>query len=149
MNVWHIHPSFLMFRMLLLCRLRVICFPSAGNAEDMYTSEGTGARRAVSPLLVSWNMFASREVILCTCRFLNLYLQGMLDEFEQPQRSRLEGNHSQNKLDGSNKLCFRLKDKARKNPPKGPDAADDQNGKIKWSHLPWLWFWTSRSQVAY
>lgn len=34
-------------------RLRVLCFPNAGNAEDMYTSEGTGVRRAPSPLLVS------------------------------------------------------------------------------------------------
>ncbi len=39
---WHCHR-----------RLRVVCFCSAGNAEDMYTSEGTGARRAPSPLLVS------------------------------------------------------------------------------------------------
>ena len=34
-------------------RRRVLCFPNAGSAEDMYTSEGTGARRAASPLLVS------------------------------------------------------------------------------------------------
>jgi len=33
-------------------RLRILCFPNAGNAEDMYTSEGTGIRRASSPLLV-------------------------------------------------------------------------------------------------
>lgn len=32
-------------------RLRVLCFPSSGNAEDMYTSEGSGTRRAPSPLL--------------------------------------------------------------------------------------------------
>jgi hypothetical protein len=32
--------------------LRIVCFPNAGNAEDMYTSEGTGPRRAPSPLLV-------------------------------------------------------------------------------------------------
>ncbi|KAL4451499.1 hypothetical protein ABPG75_007161 [Micractinium tetrahymenae] len=32
-------------------RLRILCFPNAGNAEDMYTSEGTGVRRAPSPLL--------------------------------------------------------------------------------------------------
>ena len=37
---------------LRLPRLRVLCFPNAGNAEDMYTSEGTGVRRAPSPLLV-------------------------------------------------------------------------------------------------
>lgn len=30
----------------------MLCFPNAGNAEDMYTSEGTGVRRAPSPLLV-------------------------------------------------------------------------------------------------
>ena len=36
----------------MACRLRVLCFPNAGNAEDMYTSEGTGPRRAPSPLLV-------------------------------------------------------------------------------------------------
>ena len=33
-------------------RARVLCFANAGNAEDMYTSEGTGPRRAPSPLLV-------------------------------------------------------------------------------------------------
>ena len=33
--------------------MRVLCFHNAGNAEDMYTSEGTGARRSPSPLLVS------------------------------------------------------------------------------------------------
>ncbi|CAL8468350.1 g7890 [Coccomyxa elongata] len=32
-------------------RWRVLCFPNAGNAEDMYTSEGTGARKVSSPLL--------------------------------------------------------------------------------------------------
>ncbi|EIE19364.1 alpha/beta-hydrolase [Coccomyxa subellipsoidea C-169] len=32
-------------------RWRVVCFPNAGNAEDMYTSEGTGARKVSSPLL--------------------------------------------------------------------------------------------------
>ena len=31
----------------------MLCFPSAGSAEDMFTSEGTGARKAPSPLLVS------------------------------------------------------------------------------------------------
>lgn len=31
--------------------LRVLCFTNAGNAEDLFTSEGTGARRAPSPLL--------------------------------------------------------------------------------------------------
>lgn len=29
----------------------ILCFHSAGCAEDMFTSEGTGSRRAVSPLL--------------------------------------------------------------------------------------------------
>ncbi|KAG2437450.1 hypothetical protein HXX76_006100 [Chlamydomonas incerta] len=32
-------------------RLRLLAFHSSGNAEDMWTSEGTGARRAKSPLL--------------------------------------------------------------------------------------------------
>lgn len=32
-------------------RWRVLCFANAGSAEDMYTSEGTGTRRAPSPLL--------------------------------------------------------------------------------------------------
>ncbi len=32
--------------------LLVLCFPSAGTSEDTYTSEGTGVRRAPSPLLV-------------------------------------------------------------------------------------------------
>ena len=35
------------------CRLQVLCFPNAGSAEDMYTSEGSGPRRVSSPLLVS------------------------------------------------------------------------------------------------
>jgi hypothetical protein len=30
----------------------VLCFPPAGCAEDLFTSEGTGSRRACSPLLV-------------------------------------------------------------------------------------------------
>jgi len=29
----------------------IVCFPNAGNAEDMYTSEGSGARKQPSPLL--------------------------------------------------------------------------------------------------
>jgi len=33
-------------------KLRVLCFPNAGNAEDMFTNEGTGVRKALSPLLV-------------------------------------------------------------------------------------------------
>lgn len=37
---------------LVVCSLRIICFHSAGNAQDMFTSEGTGTRRAPSPLLV-------------------------------------------------------------------------------------------------
>ena len=37
---------------LLLGRMRVLCFSNAGSAEDMYTNEGTGPRRAPSPLLV-------------------------------------------------------------------------------------------------
>ncbi|PNH10334.1 Linear gramicidin dehydrogenase LgrE [Tetrabaena socialis] len=32
-------------------RMRVLAFHSAGSAEDMWTSEGTGARRSPSPLL--------------------------------------------------------------------------------------------------
>jgi medium-chain acyl-[acyl-carrier-protein] hydrolase len=32
-------------------KLRLVCFANAGNAEDMYTSEGTGIRKSVSPLL--------------------------------------------------------------------------------------------------
>ncbi|KAL4515951.1 hypothetical protein Ndes2526B_g00665 [Nannochloris sp. 'desiccata'] len=32
-------------------KLRLLCFANAGNAEDMYTSEGTGIRKSVSPLL--------------------------------------------------------------------------------------------------
>lgn len=40
------------FRVDDICRLRVLCFCNAGSAEDMFTSEGSGARRAVSPLLV-------------------------------------------------------------------------------------------------
>ena len=31
--------------------LRIICFANAGNAEDLYTNEGLGTRRIVSPLL--------------------------------------------------------------------------------------------------
>ena len=42
-----------------LCRgrWRVLCFPNAGNSEDMFTSEGTGARRASNPLLVTLPCF--------------------------------------------------------------------------------------------
>lgn len=38
----------------LFCRYkyRVLCFHNAGSAEDMFTSEGTGQRKALSPLLV-------------------------------------------------------------------------------------------------
>ena len=32
-------------------KMRILCFPNAGNTEDMYTHEGTGVRRAQSPLL--------------------------------------------------------------------------------------------------
>eukprot|EP00878_Enallax_costatus_P041452 GHUV01048236.1.p1 GENE.GHUV01048236.1~~GHUV01048236.1.p1 ORF type:complete len:409 (+),score=120.29 GHUV01048236.1:169-1395(+) len=32
-------------------RAVIVCFHNSGNAEDMYTSEGTGTRRAGSPLL--------------------------------------------------------------------------------------------------
>lgn len=32
-------------------RMRVACFHNAGSAEDMFTSEGTGVRKAASPLL--------------------------------------------------------------------------------------------------
>lgn len=53
---------------LALCahRLRILCFPNAGNAEDMYTSEGTGVRRAPSPLLV-------RSHGMLLCRVPSLY----------------------------------------------------------------------------
>ena len=34
-------------------RARVVAFPCAGSAEDMYSVEGTGVRKAASPLLVS------------------------------------------------------------------------------------------------
>jgi hypothetical protein len=37
-------------------RYTVLCFPPAGCAEDMFTSEGTGARKAPSPLLVSGSL---------------------------------------------------------------------------------------------
>lgn len=30
----------------------MLCFPNAGSAEDMYTSEGSGSRKASNPLLV-------------------------------------------------------------------------------------------------
>lgn len=43
-------------------RLRVVAFPNAGSAEDMYTSEGTGVRRASSPLL-DWCRANGAEVL--------------------------------------------------------------------------------------
>ncbi|KAK9813306.1 hypothetical protein WJX72_012248 [[Myrmecia] bisecta] len=43
-------------------RLRVLCFPNAGNAEDMYTNEGTGTRRAPSPLL-EWCRASAAECL--------------------------------------------------------------------------------------
>jgi hypothetical protein len=33
-------------------RARIVAFPCAGSAEDMYSAHGTGVRRAASPLLV-------------------------------------------------------------------------------------------------
>lgn len=46
-------------------RWRVLCFPNAGNAEDMYTNEGTGVRRAPSPLLVSAGLTLLPDNNLC------------------------------------------------------------------------------------
>jgi surfactin synthase thioesterase subunit len=43
-------------------RLRVLCFANAGNAEDAFTSEGTGARRSPSPLL-EWCRANRAEVL--------------------------------------------------------------------------------------
>ncbi|KXZ41714.1 hypothetical protein GPECTOR_309g844 [Gonium pectorale] len=43
-------------------RLRVLAFHSAGNAEDMYSSEGTGARRSPSPLL-EWCRSVGAELL--------------------------------------------------------------------------------------
>lgn len=40
----------------------MLCFANAGNAEDMYTSEGTGPRRAPSPLL-EWCRAAGAECL--------------------------------------------------------------------------------------
>lgn len=42
--------------------VRVLCFHNAGNSEDMYTSEGTGVRRAPSPLL-DWARARGVEVL--------------------------------------------------------------------------------------
>ena len=42
--------------------LRVLCFANAGNAEDMYTNEGTGVRRAPNPLL-EWCREAGAECL--------------------------------------------------------------------------------------
>jgi len=43
-------------------RLRVLCFANAGNTEDLYTHEGTGERRAKSPLL-EWCKANDAEVL--------------------------------------------------------------------------------------
>ncbi|KAL6762042.1 Alpha/Beta hydrolase protein [Haematococcus lacustris] len=43
-------------------RAWLLCLPSAGNAEDMYTSEGTGARHAPSPLL-AWCRASGAEML--------------------------------------------------------------------------------------
>ena len=43
-------------------KLTVLCFANAGNAEDMYTNEGLGARRAASPLL-EWCRANDAEVL--------------------------------------------------------------------------------------
>lgn len=48
-------------------RFRVVCFANAGNAEDMYTSEGTGVRRAPSPLLVGFCSFVQTLERLFCC----------------------------------------------------------------------------------
>ena len=44
--------------------MRVLCFHNAGSAEDMYTSEGTGARRSPSPLLVSTAQLHSLNMMM-------------------------------------------------------------------------------------
>ena len=49
-------------------RLRILCFPNAGSAEDMYTGEGTGIRRAPSPLLVC----PFRDCATCSCAVCDL-----------------------------------------------------------------------------
>ena len=43
-------------------RMRVLCFPNAGNTEDMFTHEGTGERRAKSPLL-EWAKTNDAEIL--------------------------------------------------------------------------------------
>ena len=43
-------------------KFRILCFPNAGNTEDMFTSEGTGERRAKSPLL-EWAKKNDAEVL--------------------------------------------------------------------------------------
>ena len=48
----------------IACRLRVLCFHNAGSAEDMFTSEGTGARKTASPLLVRPFVSQYRDVLL-------------------------------------------------------------------------------------
>lgn len=43
-------------------KLRIICFPPAGCAEDLYSMEGTGARHQKSPLL-EWAQTHKAEVL--------------------------------------------------------------------------------------
>lgn len=57
----HAHPA---------CRLRVLCFTSAGCAEDMFTSEGTGPRRAPSALLVGGSTGCLLAAVLHSSAFL-------------------------------------------------------------------------------
>lgn len=52
-------------------QMRVVCFANAGNAEDMYTNEGTGIRRAPSPLLVG-------PVKIINCFYLASYTSSPL-----------------------------------------------------------------------
>ena len=49
-----------------MCRGYAICFHSSGNAEDMFTSEGTGVRRAPSPLLVSLEVLQHPDACVCS-----------------------------------------------------------------------------------
>ena len=67
---------------------RVLCFPNAGSAEDMYTSEGTGARRAASPLLVSLPQATTQQSI-CYRRGLEC-AKGRLRSFAATRRNGAE-----------------------------------------------------------
>jgi medium-chain acyl-[acyl-carrier-protein] hydrolase len=58
------------------CRLKVVCFANAGNAEDLFTLEGLGERKITSPLLE----FCKQN----KCEMLSVQLPGRANRRSEP-----------------------------------------------------------------